>query len=536
MKRFYLAACFIIFSGLFGRADFLFAQSVISYNGSGNFMLRERTDLRRYDNGKYIGLVSREVSSFIIPAGTENGFLYEGSFFVHQGTMRAMQSVAPQIDQAISSVFTIGADGQFKMIEDNGWPSFRSFPTFPNKSIKIGDSWTGKAVRAVDPLDKGVVTRIPFYVQYTYQKDDFLNGEPVFVLSAKWATRYGMGSGTTYIDYSGDRELSRAEGSHNATIYVSKASGNMLLMRDSVNEFYVYSDGNKYEFKGTVALFTEYPPAIDRTKIYRDIRRMLAKTSDSEGAADFSRDSDSDKKSKALTKANSGKADSGKSDSDKLSSDISSLADKSSKSSKSTESAEKLVSGVEDIFDNNKDTDAKKNLAIKEKNPETNNSDFEKVLEEDLAIGELPSVKKADDNSESLEEVIPEKEYIEEIDCDVEETAAGIKLAIRNLQFKPNSPELEDDETSRLDQIAEVLKLNDARLLVEGHTARIGDQSGEQELSEDRARAVAQALSERGVKIGRFICKGWGGKKPIDTNDTTEGRARNRRVEITILD
>ena len=125
---------------------------------------------------------------------------------------------------------------------------------------------------------------------------------------------------------------------------------------------------------------------------------------------------------------------------------------------------------------------------------------------------------------------------MEKFDIDVEETAAGIKLAIRNLQFKPNSPELEDGETTRLDQIAKVLKTTAARLLVEGHTARVGDESNEQELSEERARAVAQALSERGIKTGRFICKGWGGRKPIDTNDTTEGRARNRRVEITILD
>ena len=69
-------------------------------------MLRERTDLRRYDNGKYIGLVSREVSSFIIPVSNENGYLYEGSFFVQQETMRAQRNVAPQIDEAIPSVFT----------------------------------------------------------------------------------------------------------------------------------------------------------------------------------------------------------------------------------------------------------------------------------------------------------------------------------------------------------------------------------------------------------------------------------------------
>ncbi len=383
-------------------AGFVSAQTTISYNGSGNYMLRERTDLRRYDNGKYIGLVSREVSSFIIPVSSENGYLYEGNFFVQQKTQRAMHQVGEGIDDSIPSVFKINSEGEFSMIEDYGYPSFRSFPTFPKNKVKAGDTWNGQAERAVDPLDKGISTRIPFYVQYTYLRDEEFHGESVYLLNAKWATRYGFGSGSSYVDYNGDKELTRADGSHNATIYVSKLTGNMLVMRDSVDETFTYSDGKKIQFKGTIALFTEYPPSIE--------------------------------------------------------------------------------------------------------------------------------------NSKKAEIIDYTKQIAQENDIDVEETAAGIKLAIRNIQFKPNSPELEDGEAARLDQIARVLKTTDARLLVEGHTARTGEEAGEQELSEERARAIAQALSERGIKIGRFICKGWGGRKPIDTNDTTEGRARNRRVEITILD
>lgn len=395
MRKFFLISIFFLTTSLT-------AQSLISYNGSGNYTLRERTDLRRYENGRYVGLVSREVSSFIIPVSSENGYLYEGNFFVQQKTQRAMQQVGQGIDDSIPSVFKITSDGNFSMLEDYGYPSFRSFPTFPKQEVKPGDSWNGQAVRAVDPLDKGLPTRIPFYVQYTYLRDEIFNGEPVYLLGAKWATRYGFGSGTSYMDFGGDKELSRAEGSHNATIYVSKATGNMLVMRDSLDETFTYSDGKKIQFKGTIALFTEYPPAMEES------------------------------------------------------------------------SKTKLIDYTRQIAEEN--------------------------------------------------------------DIDIEETAAGIKLAIRNLQFKPNSPELEDGEAARLNQIARVLKTTEARLLVEGHTARVGDAADEQSLSEERARAVAQALSERGVKAGRFITKGWGGRKPIDTNDTAEGRARNRRVEITILE
>ncbi len=531
MKKIFLAAALLIFSGL------AFAQTVISYNGSGNFTLRERTDLRRYDNGKYVGLVSREVSSFIIPAGSSNGYLYEGSFFVHQGIKRAMRSIAPEIDEAIPSVFSIGADGQFKMIEDNGYPSFRSFPTFPNKSIKPGDSWTGKGERSVDPLDKGIPTKMPFYVEYTYQKDDELNGEPIFVITARWATRYGMGSGTYYIDYGGDKDLSRAEGSHNATLYISKATGNMLIMRDNVDETYLFSDGNKIQFKGTVALFTEYPPAIDRTKIYRDIRTILAgnKTSDKSSlVADSS-------KSKVSTKTSSDKANvSDKSTSSSKKETISSAA-KTQTSSAKTNTDSSSKTGSTSAAKTESVTSAKtESLASAKATTTSGTKTTETASTSDTTLAAANS-KKIDSDTDYSDLTMPYvddmiNEYIEEIDIDIEETAAGIKLAIRNLQFKPNSPELEDGENARLDQIAQVLNTTDARLLVEGHTARTGIEEGEQELSEERARAVAQALSERGVKIGRFICKGWGGRKPIDTNDTTEGRARNRRVEITILD
>jgi outer membrane protein OmpA-like peptidoglycan-associated protein len=72
--------------------------------------------------------------------------------------------------------------------------------------------------------------------------------------------------------------------------------------------------------------------------------------------------------------------------------------------------------------------------------------------------------------------------------------------------------------------------------LVEGHTARVGSLEGEKELSYERAMTIIKELVKRGIKEDRFICKARGGSSPIDTNETEEGRARNRRVEITILE
>ena len=119
----------------------------------------------------------------------------------------------------------------------------------------------------------------------------------------------------------------------------------------------------------------------------------------------------------------------------------------------------------------------------------------------------------------------------------MENTAAGIRLTMQNLNFKPDSSELLPGENERLDQIAQVLKeVPDQMFLVEGHTASVGYEKGEMKLSVERANSVANALIQRGIPREKFICKGSGGTKPIADNSTQEGKAKNRRVEITILE
>ena len=122
-------------------------------------------------------------------------------------------------------------------------------------------------------------------------------------------------------------------------------------------------------------------------------------------------------------------------------------------------------------------------------------------------------------------------------DITYENTSSGIKLTIQNLQFKPNSSELLPGEEYRLNQIAEALKQSpNSMFLVEGHTASTGNISGEKKLSVERAYSIAKELIKRGIGADKFIYKGSGSSKPIASNDTPEGMAKNRRVEITILE
>ena len=473
-------------------------SQTISYKGSRNYKFTERSDLRLYQNGRYVGLQSKIVSAFIIPSWTDKGLVYEGDFYVDQDTNRNKAQVALGIHEAIPSSFIINSDGNLTMLVDNGYPSFRSFPAFTAKKIKKGDIWEAKAMRAVDPLSKGIITKMPIYVRYTYTGDDNYNGEPVYLITAEWATRYNMGGTTMYVDWGGDKELSAAQGSHKATIIVSKATGAALVIRDTVDETFIYKDGNKYQYKGTISLFTEYPPAIDRSRLIAALKKM---------------DLLDDEEAEKLLQRPVSKSGGGKGGSDKF----------------DNHDSWEPVNTSEWVSGGNPDKDKK-----------DKSSDDGKTSDAKKSSGKSSYAKDTSAKTEKLKKQIEEhqaKSAKSSAPISVDNTEAGIRLTIQNLQFKADSAELLPGEEKRLDQIAEILRLAEgAQFLIEGHTAITGYEAGEMKLSKERADSIAAALSTRGIGSERFICKGSGGKKPIASNDTAEGKALNRRVEITILD
>lgn len=68
-----------------------------------------------------------------------------------------------------------------------------------------------------------------------------------------------------------------------------------------------------------------------------------------------------------------------------------------------------------------------------------------------------------------------------------------------------------------------------------GHTDNVGDDSSNQVLSDNRAKAVRDWLIENGIAADRLTHKGYGETEPIASNDTEEGRAQNRRTELKII-
>ncbi|MDR1317188.1 MAG: OmpA family protein [Spirochaetales bacterium] len=120
---------------------------------------------------------------------------------------------------------------------------------------------------------------------------------------------------------------------------------------------------------------------------------------------------------------------------------------------------------------------------------------------------------------------------------EVESRPEGVALTVNNLLFEADSARLLPSENARLDALAQtLLSLPDRNFLVVGHAADLGKPAGEKQLSLERARAISEALEKRGVPPGRLLYEGRGSSQPVAPNTSGEGRARNRRVEIIILE
>ena len=138
--------------------------------------------------------------------------------------------------------------------------------------------------------------------------------------------------------------------------------------------------------------------------------------------------------------------------------------------------------------------------------------------------------------------------YLDRQQKDLETRTAGTGVdVIRNgdsltvrapdaITFAYNQAAVRPEFRGTLQQIAESLQAYPSSAIdVLGHTDATGSDTYNQGLSEQRARSVADALTSYGVNRVRIETRGYGENQPIASNDTEEGRAANRRVEIRIV-
>ena len=119
----------------------------------------------------------------------------------------------------------------------------------------------------------------------------------------------------------------------------------------------------------------------------------------------------------------------------------------------------------------------------------------------------------------------------------VERVGEGIRITFDSgILFDVDKAELKPVSKENIAKLANVLKkYEDTNILIEGHTDATGSEEYNLELSRKRAQNVANYLASLGINPTRFTIMGYGESQPLMTNDTPEGRAANRRVEIGIM-
>jgi len=163
---------------------------------------------------------------------------------------------------------------------------------------------------------------------------------------------------------------------------------------------------------------------------------------------------------------------------------------------------------------------------VKTADPKTNgcppDTDGDGILDGDDACPQAPGPHSSDPKKNGCPLVI------------VTEKAIQITEQVK---FKFNSAELLKESDGVLEAVRAVLEAHPeiTKLRVEGHTDNVGNAAYNKQLSGRRAASVTKWLTDHGIKKERLVSAGFGMEEPVDSNDTEQGRANNRRVAFTIL-
>lgn len=112
----------------------------------------------------------------------------------------------------------------------------------------------------------------------------------------------------------------------------------------------------------------------------------------------------------------------------------------------------------------------------------------------------------------------------------------GVTVRLKNIYFDFDKTTLKNESFAELNKVVDFLKQNPSvEIEISGHTDNKGSDQYNETLSQGRSEAVVGYIVSQGIESYRLTARGYGESKPIDTNDTEEGRANNRRVEFTVM-
>jgi len=133
--------------------------------------------------------------------------------------------------------------------------------------------------------------------------------------------------------------------------------------------------------------------------------------------------------------------------------------------------------------------------------------------------------------------IVQKDAMAQELVANADAFADGLKttghIAVEGIFFDTGKSELKPESDAAIAEVVKLLKADDSlKLFVVGHTDNAGAIDANMKLSQSRAQAVVQSLIKSGIAAARLKAYGSGPYAPVASNDTEEGRAKNRRVEL----
>jgi OmpA-OmpF porin, OOP family len=137
--------------------------------------------------------------------------------------------------------------------------------------------------------------------------------------------------------------------------------------------------------------------------------------------------------------------------------------------------------------------------------------------------------------TDSVEFTDPEKTPLEG-NLYLQPIEVGVTVRLKNIYFDFDKTTLKKESFVELNKVVDFLKQNaSVEIEIEGHTDNKGSDEYNATLSQGRSQAVVDYIISQGIESYRLAAHGYGEAKPIDSNETEEGRANNRRVEFTVM-
>lgn len=221
--------------------------------------ISERTNLSRTENGRYVGLLNRQVTGYLTRTrGTEvdGGALFTGRMLVYERTLREMNRIGRPVDESYSATLTIDPSRAF--VDSSRVPRYRSIPTLPEEPLSVGDTWSapGELIIALPHEADPIVLEV--LVSYRYAGTEPFDGELVHRIEGQFATRYpplpspeeeGVDEPPLRVD------VKRISGRHMLTILLPADSAAPFFLRDEIEEQYELLDEPITLVRGHTLLF-----------------------------------------------------------------------------------------------------------------------------------------------------------------------------------------------------------------------------------------------------------------------------------------